>query len=132
VFTATEVLRSSATKREPSLLKGGLQLALRRRATSKGNSQCERADQTVWRTVKLLLHDKILSEDWWEMVLSETLHAVRSLVCLATNETPHERLFRFSRRAMTGSSLPSWLLTTGPVLLWCFVQRKDGPVTDEV
>jgi len=34
------------------------------------------------------------------MVLPEALHAVRSLVCLATNETPHEGLFRFSRRAM--------------------------------
>jgi len=29
------------------------------------------------------------------MVLPEALHAVRSLVCLATNETPHEYYFRF-------------------------------------
>jgi len=28
----------------------------------KGNSQCERANQTVWRTVKLLLHDRNLLE----------------------------------------------------------------------
>jgi len=72
----------------------------------KGNSQCERPNQTVWRTVKLLLHDKKLPEDRCEMVLPEALHSVRSLVCLATNETPHERLFRFSRRANPGTSLP--------------------------
>jgi len=33
---------------------------------------------------------------------------------------------------MTGTSLPLWLLTTGPVLLWCFIQRKDDPLTDKV
>ena len=49
-----------------------------------------------------------------------------------TNETPRERLFRLSRRAMTDTSLPSWLLTTGPVLQRCFVQRKDDPLTTEV
>jgi len=31
--------------------------------------------------------------DEWEKVLTMALHAVRSLLCLAANETPHERLF---------------------------------------
>jgi len=75
----------------------------------KGNSQCEQANQTEWRTVKLLLHDKNLTADRCEMLSPEALHAVRSLVCLATNETPDEGLFRLSRRAMTGTSLLSWL-----------------------
>ena len=88
--------------------------------------------QTVWRTVKLLLHDKNLHEDRWEMVLPEAFHAVRSLACLATNERPHERLFRFSSRAMTGKLLPSWLLIPRPVLLRRFVRRKDDPLTDDV
>jgi len=35
-------------------------------------------------------------------VLAEALHAIRSLVFLATNETPHEKLFLFPRRAMNG------------------------------
>ena len=126
MFTATKVLRSSATKRDPSLLKGDLHLALLRRNNTKGNSRCERADPTVWRTVKLLLHDKNLAEDWREIVLPEALYAVRSLVCLATNQ------WNASRRAMTETSLPSWLLTTGPVLQRCFVQRKDDPLTNEV
>jgi len=86
----------------------------------------------VRRTVKLLLHDKNLLKDQWEMVLPEALHAVRSLVCFATNETPHERLFRFSRREMTGTSFPSWRLPPGPVLLRRFVRRKDDPLSDEV
>jgi len=34
--------------------------------------------------------------------LAEALPAVRSLVCLSTNETPYERLFRFPRRTMNG------------------------------
>ena len=72
-----------------------------------GNSQCERFNQTIWRTIKLLLHGRGLLEDRWEEVLAEALHAVRSLVCLTTNETPHERLFRFPRRSMNGMALPS-------------------------
>jgi len=48
----------------------------------QGNSQCERSNQTIWRTIKLLLHSERLSEDLWETVQPEALHAVRSLVCL--------------------------------------------------
>ena len=59
------------------------------------NGQCERCVQTVWRTVKLKLHERSLSEERWEDVLPESLHAIRSLMCLATNETPHDRMFKF-------------------------------------
>jgi len=38
-----------------------------------------------------LLHSERLSEDLWETVLPKAPHAVRSLVCLSINETPHER-----------------------------------------
>ena len=83
----------------------------------KGNFQCERINQTIWRTVKLLLHEKNLSENSWEDVLPQALHCVRSLVCLATNKMPHERMFKFPRRAMTGTAMPSRLLSQGDVLL---------------
>ena len=96
------------------------------------NSQCERFNQTNWRTIRLLLHGQNLSEDKWTEVLPEALHAVRSLVCLATNETPHERLFHFSRRSMNGSALPSWLLTPGVVLLLRHVRNKGDPFCDTV
>jgi len=100
----------------------------------QGNSRCERSNQTIWRTIKLLLHSKRLSEELWETVLPEALHAVRSLVCLSTNETPHERFLRFPfpRKAMTGSALPWWLLHPGPVLLRRHVRTKGDPLCDPV
>ena len=98
----------------------------------QGNSQCERINQTIWRTVKLLLHEKNLSENSWEDVLPQALHCVRSLVCLATNETPHERMFKFPRRAMAGTAMPSWLLSQGHILLRRFVRNKDEPLCDEL
>jgi len=98
----------------------------------QGNSQCERVNQTVWRTIKLLLHGKRLPEERWESILLQALHAIRSLVCLATNETSHERLFRFSRKAMFGAALPSWMLSPGIVLLRRFVRNKGAPLCDPV
>ena len=44
-------------------------------------------------------------------------HSVRSLLCTATNETPHERFLRFPRRSLSGPSVPSLLAKPGPVLL---------------
>ena len=98
----------------------------------QGNSQCERSNQTIWPTIKLLLHSKRLSEKDWEALLPEALHAVQSLVCLSTNETPHKRFLRFPRKAMTGSALPSWLLHPGPVLLRRHIHNKGDPLCDPV
>ena len=56
-----------------------------------------------------------LKTEEWEVVLNESLHAIRSLLCTATNSTPHERFFNHQRRTTNGVSLPSWL-TPGPVL----------------
>jgi len=75
-----------------------------------GNSQCERINQTVWRTVKLLLPTYNKLEGCWEAVLPEALHAVRSLLCTATNATPYERFLGFNRRSLIGRALPSWLI----------------------
>ena len=55
-----------------------------------GNSQCERMNQTTWRTVQLLLKSKNLPYNCWYEVLLDTLHSIRSLLCTATNATPHE------------------------------------------
>ena len=79
----------------------------------KGNGQCERANQTIWRMIKLLLRSSDLQEYEWEKVLPKALHAIRSLLCRTTNQTPHERLFSFPRRAMAGTGMPSWLLREG-------------------
>ena len=99
----------------------------------QGNGQCERANQTIWRTKKLLLRSSNLPEQEWEKVLPKALHAIRSLICRTINQTPHERLFSFSRRAMAGTGLPSWLLEEGSeVLLRRFVRDKCEPLCDVV
>ena len=97
-----------------------------------GNSQIERTNKTIWKTVQLMVCDLQIPVERWQDVLPDALHAVRSLLCTSTNSTPHERFFGFERRSMLGKSLSSWLLQKGPVLLRRFVRNKDEPLVDEV
>ena len=61
------------------------------------------------------------------------MHAMQSLLCRSTNETPHERLFSFQRKAMFGPALPSWLMSSGTKVLLCrFVRNKSDPMCDTV
>ena len=64
----------------------------------QGNGQCERVNGTIWRAVRMALKSKGVVENQWESVLDTVLHSIRSLLCTATNETPHERLFSFPRK----------------------------------
>ena len=58
---------------------------------------------------------------------------MRSLLSTATNETPHERFFKFDRKTGQGHSLPSWLMAPGPVQLRNFQRSsKDDPIVEEV
>ena len=76
---------------------------------------------------------KNLPIKYWQNVLSDVLHSIRSLLCTATNETPHEWLFHFSRRSTSENSIPTWLTTPGPVLLKRHVRiNKMEPLVDEV
>ena len=68
----------------------------------------------------------------WQTVLPVALHSIRSLLCTATNETPHERFFKFNRRSSTGESLPTWLTKPGSVLLKRQIRIKNDPLVDEV
>jgi hypothetical protein len=83
----------------------------------RGNGQCERYNGTIWKCVQLALKSKKLEKSQWENVLPNALHSIRTLVCTSTNQTPHERLFSFQRRTVSGHSLPTWLLQKGPALL---------------
>lgn len=83
----------------------------------QGNGQVERLNGTLWKAIQLTLCSKNLEVSSWEQVLPIALNSIRSLLCTATNETPHERLFSHPRRSPTGESLPTWLLTPGPVLM---------------
>ena len=99
----------------------------------KGNGQVERLNGTVWKTVNLALKAKGLSVNQWESVLPDALHAIRSLLCTATNETPHERLFKYNRKSATGTTLPNWLSSPGRVLMKRNVRSsKYDPLVDEV
>ena len=98
----------------------------------QGNPQCERTNQSVWKTVRLLWRSNDIPGEHYERVLPKALHSIRSLLSTATNQTPHERLLSFPWRVMFGSSMPSWLLNQGTVLLRRFVRNKEDPLCNPV
>jgi len=73
-----------------------------------GNAQCERANQTIWKTMQLMLRSRGLRETW-DNVLTEALHCVRSLLCTSTNATSHEPFLNFHRRSNARQILPRGL-----------------------
>ena len=99
----------------------------------QGNGQCERYNGIVWKTAMLALASKSLPVTCWESVLPAALHSIRTLLCTATNQTPHDRLFNYVRRAGTGHTTPPWLQNPGPVLMRRHVRSsKYDPLCDEV
>ena len=99
----------------------------------QGNGQCKRYNAVIWTAVKLFLKTRNLPIEQWQVVLPDTLHSIRSLLCTATNTTPHERLFNFSRRSCLSLSTPTWLSLPGNVLLKKHVgTSKHEPLVDEV
>lgn len=97
------------------------------------NGQCERYNGVLWKSIELALKSKNLPISSWESVLPDILHAQRSLLCTATSETPHDRMFKFQRRSSSGISLPVWLSKPGKVLLRKFVRNsKYEPSVIEV
>lgn len=99
----------------------------------QGNGQCERENGIIWKSVLLALRTRKLPDTHWELVLDHVLHSIRSLLCTATNQTPHERLFSFPRKSSNGYSLPTWLSSPGPVLLRKFVRSsKSDPLVEPV
>ena len=98
-----------------------------------GNGQIEKCNGTVWRAVTMACKSENLHIKNWQKVLHDVLHSIRSLLCTTTNETPHECLFRFSRRSTSWSSIPTWLTFPGPVFLKLHIQtKKTDPLVDEV
>ena len=96
------------------------------------NGQCEKYNDIIWSGIKLALKDQNLPISKWEVVLPRVLHSVRSLLCTATNSTPHERFFNFQRRSILGISTPSWLCSPGTVLIRRHVRHnKYEPLVEE-
>lgn len=99
----------------------------------QGNGQCERYNGIIWKTVSLALRSRKLPITQWETVLIDALHSIRTLLCTATNCTPHERMFNFQRRSASGHSVPSWLNAPGKALLKKHVRlSKFEPLVEEV
>ena len=98
----------------------------------QGNGQIERYNGIIWKYVNLALRTRNLPTTHWEVVLSGALHSIRSLLCTATNATPHERLFSYQRKTSSGHSMPTWLTTPGPVLVKRHLRNsKYDPIVDE-
>ena len=99
----------------------------------RGNGQCERYKSTIWEVVALACKSRELDIEHWEVVLPDALHSIHSLLCTATNTTPHEHLFNFPHRSMNGESVPTWLSNHGTVFLKRYVRRsKYETLVDEV
>ena len=102
--------------------------------TSRYNPQCngqvEKLNGTLWKAIQVTLHSRKLKHSDWESVLPDALHSIRSLLCTATNQTPHERMFNFQRKSTSGRGIPSWL-KAGPVYVKDPTRRSknDPPVT---
>ena len=100
------------------------------RYNPKCNGQVEKLNGTLWKSIQVTLHSRKLKSSDWETVLPDSLHSIRSLLCTATNATPHERLFNFSRKSTSGKSIPSWA-RPGPVYMKNHTKRSkyDPPVS---
>jgi len=99
----------------------------------RGNSQCERYNGVIWNAVRLALRTNVGEISRWESVLPQALHCLRSLLCTATNETPHERFLKFPRRSSFGLSVPTWLTDESDIVfLKRHVRNKYDPLVDEV
>ena len=97
------------------------------------NGQVEKLNHTLWKSVTLALKSRGLPQANWQDVLPDALHSIRSLLCTATNATPHERFFVFQRRSTSGTSVPTWLTEKDTALLKRAVRRsKQDPLCDEV
>lgn len=99
----------------------------------EGNGQVERYNGIIWRAISLAIKTRGLQISQWEIVLADALHSIRSLLCTATNCTPHERMFNHQRRSTNGISLPSWLTQNQTVFLKKHVRdTKYEPLVEEV
>ena len=115
------------------LFSKGIATSRTSRYNPKGNGQVERYNGITWNAIQLALKTRGLDTSQWEGVLLDALHSVRSLLCTATNCTPHKRLFSYQRRSASGNSIPTWLTTQDKVLLKRHVcKSKYDPLVDEV
>ncbi|GFY21846.1 putative retrovirus-related pol polyprotein from transposon opus [Trichonephila clavipes] len=98
-----------------------------------GNGQVERYNGIIWITIQLALRSNNMKTEQLEGIIQTALHSILSLLCIATNATPHERMFFHPRRSNNGCSIPTWLTKPGPVLMKNQMRaNKYEPIIQEV
>ena len=96
----------------------------------RGNGQREKYNDIIWKAILGESKSRKLPVTHGELVMTDALHSIRSLLCLSINCTPHERMFRHTRRSVGGMSLPSWL-KLGPIYVKRHVRNKGDSFIDE-
>ena len=66
----------------------------------QGNGHCEKYNGTIRKAVQAAIKSRILPLTHWEVVLQDSLHSIRSLICTSINCTPHERMFLHARKLL--------------------------------
>ena len=85
------------------------------------------------KIVQLAVKSQKVGIQHWEEVLPDALHSTRLLLSTATKANRHEMLLQHSRKYVSGSTLPSWLLGPGKVLYKRQVRyTKEDPLVDAV
>ena len=97
----------------------GMRIATSRTSAynARRNGQFEKYNDTIWSAVLLALKNRNLPVSEWESVLPQVPHSIRSILCTATNVTPHGRFLGFQRRSTVGIAVPSWLSSPGLILV---------------
>lgn len=117
---------------------------------SKGNGQCERFNGIIVNTLRLRCKNENKDFKYWTEELPFALANIRSLVCNATGDTPHDRFFKFNRKSpLTPHSrdtsdceidsvvlndlckLPDWVKPGSKVKVRNHVRKKDDPKLNE-
>ena len=95
------------------------------------NGQIEKFNGTIWKAIQLSLHSNNLKPGNWEDILPGALHSVRTLLCTATNETPHNRFLKFPRRSGITKLIPNWI-KPGPIYIRHHTRNSkfDPPVQE--
>ena len=124
---ATDFLSSET---QDYLLSKSISTSKTSRYNPKCNGQVEKLNGTLWKAILVTLHSRNLKLSDWEMVLPDALHSIRSLLCTATNATPHDRMFNFTRKSTSGKSIPSWV-KPGPIYVKNHTRKSksDPPVS---